>query len=348
MRKYPLLILVYLTSFFSCESNDKPKKPYMFKGLKAKGLSFVAPNKQIDSSIIEPITQIGSNFISLMPYGFIQENSAEFRYHSTQDTLKKQHVWWGETPSGVQTCIKLAHKKGIKVMLKPHMWIGKGGFTGNLDFESEKDWQIFEKGFRNYILEYAQVAENEQAEIFCIATEMANSVKERPTFWTNLIVDIRKIYHGQLTYAENWDTYKKVHFWDQLDFIGVDGYFPLSDEKTASTVQLQSGWERHKKELKNLASKMQKPILFTEFGYRSCDFTTEKPWETDYSLPENELAQANGYQSFFETIWPEPWFAGVFIWKWFPFINEERRHKDTFTPQGKMAAKILEANYKKL
>ncbi len=341
-----LFFIIYFNCLFSCESYDKPKKPFIFKGQKAKGLSYVAPHKIIDSTHIQPVTNLGADFISFMPYGFVRENSPEFQYVSAKDTTKRGHVWWGETPDGVRECIKMAHAKNLKVMLKPHMWIGRGGFTGNLDFESEKDWTIFEKGYGNYILEFAKIAENEHAEIFCLATEMENSVEERPKFWNNLIVEIKKIYKGKLTYAENWDSYKKIPFWAQLDFIGVDGYFPVSDEKTPTISEIEKGWEKHKKALSSLAGKYQKPILFTEFGYRSCDFTAEKPWETDFSLPDNELAQANSYEAFFKTVWPEPWFAGVFIWKWFPFLDSNSRRKDTFSPQNKLAEKVLNQAFK--
>lgn len=345
MKTKLLFLLFYLSVLFSCESNDTPKKPYVFKGQKAKGLSYVAPNKVIDSTHIQPVNSVSANYVSLMPYGFIRDNSPEFHYISEKDTTKRGHVWWGETPAGVRECIRMCHAKNLKVMLKPHMWIGRGGFTGDLDFKSDGDWEIFEKGFQKYILEFAQIAENEHAEMFCLATEMENPVEKRPKFWNNLITEIRKIYHGKLTYAENWDSYKKVPFWAQLDFIGIDGYFPVSDEKTPTIDQLEKGWKSYKKALSNFSGKHQKPILFTEFGYRSCDFTAEKPWETDFSLPNNELAQSNGFEAFFKSIWPEPWFAGVFIWKWFPFINEERRHKDTFTPQNKLAEKVLKAAF---
>ncbi len=345
MKANLLFWLLNFICFFACESNDKPEKPFVYKGQKAKGLSFVAPHKPIDSTHIQAVTTVGSNTISLMPYGFVRENSPEFQYISATDTTKRSHVWWGETPEGVIKCIHLAHAQALKVMLKPHMWIGRGGFTGHMDFDSNAEWETFERGYRKYLLEYAHIAENEHVEYLCIATEMENFVKKRPNFWKNLITDIRKIYHGKLTYAENWDSYKKVPFWNQLDFIGIDGYFPVSDEKSPTILQFQKGWQKHKKDLTNFAGKHQKPILFTEFGYRSCDYTAEKPWETDFSLPENEANQANGYHAFFKEIWPESWFAGVFIWKWFPLLDKNPRHKDTFTPQGKLSEKVLKAMF---
>jgi hypothetical protein len=344
--KNKMIIITILWSILSCQFFEKSYPPFIYQGEKAKGLSFVAPNKPIDSTHIQPITNIGANFVSLMPYGFVKENSAQFNFIAENDTTKRQHIWWGETPDGIRESIRLAHAKNIKIMLKPHIWIAKGTFTGHFGFRKEADWNIFESGYQKYILQYAQIAESQQVEIFCLATEMERSIKERPKFWNNLIKEIRKVYKGKLTYAENWDAFKKVPFWSELDFIGIDGYFPLSDDQKPSIKAFEKGWKPYKNQLKNFAGKYQKPILFTEFGYRSCDYTAQKPWDTDFSFPDNEKAQADGYSAFFNTIWPEEWFAGVFIWKWFPISQKNMRHKDTFSPQNKVAELVLKQAFK--
>ena len=36
----------------------------------------------------------------------------------------------------------------------------------------------------------------------------------RPKYWYHLIEKIKAIYSGQLTYAENWDSYQTVPFFD--------------------------------------------------------------------------------------------------------------------------------------
>lgn len=345
--KLLITVFTYLISFFlSCEKEiDGPIIPFTFKGEKMKGLSFVAPHIPIDSSHILPVVKVNAQWISLMPYGFVGDDKPDFHYVSAKDTVKNGHQWWGESPAGVAQCVQLAHQKNLKVMLKPHMWVARGTFTGDFGYKNEQDWEVFEKGYRDYLLEFATLAQTENVEMFCIATEMKRSVKERPAFWHKLIADLKKVYKGKLTYAENWDCYKDVPFWNQLDFIGIDGYFPLSGEKTPKVEQLINDWSTHKKALAKFAGMQQKPILFTEFGYRSCDFTCEKPWESDFSGPDNETAQANAYEAFFKTVWNEPYFAGAFIWKWFPIQMNDRHHKDTFTPQNKLAEGVLKKGY---
>jgi len=42
---------------------------------------------------------------------------------------------------------------------------------------------------------------------------------------------------------------------------------------------MSEGWQKWKIQLENISKKEDRPILFTEFGYRSMDFTAKKPWQ---------------------------------------------------------------------
>ena len=203
-------------------------------------------------------------------------------------------------------------------MIKPHAWVGRGGYTGDFELKTEKDWKNFEQQYSKYVLEFAKVADSTHAEIYCIATEFKKFVEKRPEFWKNLIVDIRKIYKGKLTYAENWDCYSKVPFWNELDYVGIDGYFPLSEERNPSLETIKNGWKKHIDDIGYFAAKIQKPVLFTEFGYQNTDFSTQKPWETMNHFPENDALQADAFRAVFSEVWQQKWFAGGFVWKWFP------------------------------
>ena len=189
------------------------------------------------------------------------------------------------------------------------------------------------------------IADSMKVGLFCIGTEVKASVRKRPHFWFALIKKIRANYKGKLTYASNWDNYQNIPFWKELDFIGVDAYFPLCETQTPSIAELKKAWQPVVNQLESYHCKMQKPIVFTEFGYLSVDGCAHKTWELEskvHQMDLNEIAQANAYNALFSTFWEKDWWGGGFLWKWFPNNqgHEGYFNKD-YTPQGKKAAKIL-------
>jgi hypothetical protein len=226
--------------------------------------------------------------------------------------------------------------------------VWRGEFTGDIKMTTEDNWEALEASYSKFILEYAELAQETNAEIFCIGTELENFIIARPQYWYDLILQIRNIYKGKLTYAANWDEFKRTPFWSHLDFIGVDAYFPVSDKKTPTIEDCKVGWQKHKKVIKSLSETHNKPILFTEYGYRSMDFTGKEPWKSDHTIESlNFEGQANATQALFEEFWHEDWFAGGFVWKWFHNYDNSGGEKDNqFTPQNKPAEAVIESFYK--
>ena len=308
---------------------------------KVNGVSFVASHEGVSTHNITPVLNIAAGHASVMPYGFIREPE------TPQIIFDSDWQMFGETSSGSRQYIEELHEHGVRVMLKPQLWVWRGVFTGNLKMKTETDWKTLEKSYSDFILNFASLAQETGVDIFCIGTELESFVQARPVYWINLIDQIKNRFQGKLTYAANWDEYLRVPFWDKLDFIGVDAYFPLSEQQTPSIPELRKAWIPWKTELKDLSSQIQKPVLFTEFGYRSVDFAARKPWQADAVEGKVNLeAQANANQAILEEFWQEPWFSGGFIWKWFtnhPLSGGSNDNR--FTPQNKPAQEILKRFY---
>ena len=335
MKRYKLLIVFLALSIQSCTSQPK----------KINGVSFVAAPNAVNQTHIKPIVSINANYAAVMPFGFIKN------LEHPNITFNTNKQWFGETKSGAKQYIFELRKKQIKIMLKPQIWVWHGEFTGYIEMNSEANWVALENSYSKFILEYAKLAKEVSAEIFCIGTELEKFIENRPEYWTDLIIEIKKIYKGKLTYAANWDEFKRTPFWGDLDYIGIDAYFPVSEEKTPTINQLKVGWKPHKAVIKKYSKWYNKPILFTEFGYRSVDYSAKEPWKSDRSMNHVNLeAQTNTTQALFETFWKEDWFAGGFIWKW--FINHDKVggvNNSQFTPQNKPAEVLIRkqfANYK--
>lgn len=322
-------LLFFYILFFQFSSNGQTKK--------INGISFVASRSVIDSKHVKPVLAIHGNYVALMPFGFFRDlKNPTIIYNSNRQ-------WFGETRKGLEHYAKEFKNSDVKIMIKPQLWVSRGLYTGYIEMESKENWKILEDSYEKFILDYADIAHKTNADILCIGTELERFVAKRPVYWRQLITKIKKIYKGKLTYAANWDEFKRVPFWSDLDYIGVDAYFPLSDKKTPSILDFENGWKPHKEAIKKIQQKFNKPILFTEYGYRSVDFNGKKPWESNrLEGGVNLEAQTNATQAIFNQFWKEDWFAGGFIWKWF------HNHKDVggennnrFTPQNKPTEALL-------
>ncbi len=328
-----LLLFILITLQLSCISQDKKK---------INGVSFVASRNRASQEHVEALLRINAESAAVMPFGFIRDVA------SPEIIFDTERQWFGETKKGAKQYIELLHKNGLRVMMKPQIWIWKGTFTGTLKMNSEEDWMALEASYTKFIMAYAELAQETKTEFFCIGTELEKFIENRPEYWSGLVRKIRKVYKGKLTYAANWDEYERTPFWEDLDYIGVDAYFPLSDEKTPSVEQLVHGWRPYKEKLMTLSSKLERPVLFTEYGYRSNDYTAKRPWLVDQSKDDVNLeAQANATKAIFETFWGEDWFQGGFVWKWFIDHKSAGGGGDNrFTPQNKPAEEVIRSFYK--
>lgn len=324
-----------VVGFSKVLTTDKPKAMI-------NGVSLVAPRDQIEGDHLLPVKNLAANWIAIIPYAFINPNHPEV-------TFDHERQWWGERTEGTIATIKMSQALGLKIMLKPHVWIRGQGWAGDFSLQNEEQWKLWSESYTKYLIHYAKIADSLAVDMLCIGTEFRMLVKEKPSYWINLIEKIRLVYSGKLIYAANWDNYEQVKFWDQLDYIGIDAYFPLSEEKTPNPDNLNERWKRLTPKLQDFSRRHNRNIVFTEFGYQSIDYTTAGHWKYNQdTLQINLTAQRNAYQSIFESLWSESWFSGGFVWKWHAW--HERYGGPTckrYTPQNKPSEELIKDWYKK-
>lgn len=342
-------LLLSLT--LACQSRPEPARftlrpgPYA-PGAKMGGVTFVAPRQPVDSAALGAMKRVNANWVALVPYAMLRDGEARLRYNHPRQM-------WGETHAGVAECARLAHQQGLKVMVKPQVWLHRGTYTGHFSLESETDWQTFEAGYRDYILGFAWVADSAGVELFCLGTEFDQFVEKRPLFWKTLIADVRKVFRGKLTYAANWNSYRAFPHWPDLDFVGVNAYFPLCPRDTPTAQTLDAHWKPWVREVEAFHRRHGKPVLFTEYGYRSLDGCAKEPWESSRDAPANPEAQRRSYEALYRQFWAKPWVAGGFLWKWYDrdqlAETDSRwfRRATDYTPQGKPAEATIRAWYGK-
>ena len=323
-------------------------------GEKHRGMSWTGEAKPITAQNFDSLVDAHVNWIVQTPFGWQQD------YNIPDLSFDTQNSYWGETEEGLRITTQLARERGIETLLKPHIWLinrTDGKWRTEIDMASEAEWQTWFQNYRAFMLHYAKFAQQNQIKILCIGTELQNPAVEREADWRQLIADIRKVYSGKLTYAANWhDAFQQIKFWDALDFIGIQAYFPLTQDATPSVQELISGWQPHLKAIATVQSQYQKPVLFTEIGYRSDAEAAVNPWkwpetsEVNPSIFATDVGldiQARCYEAFFKVVWTQDWFAGAYWWKWMPSIAQnDRKIGAGFTPQNKPAETILKKWYR--
>jgi len=357
-----LIPLVLFLFWLGLRTNSSTKTVYYPTEEKHHGICWVGGREIVTQDELQKAADLGVNWISQTPFGWQRGHDNP----SIGNQIGSTQGWWGERDEGLRATTKMAKQLGIKTILKPHIWLRDeaGKWRGEIQMKSEEDWLSWFKNYETFILHYAQLAEEENIEMLCIGTELHRTCVEREMDWRQLIAKIRTVYSGQLTYAANFaDEYEEVAFWDQLDMIGIQGYFPVSTKENPSVEEVKKGWEQHIVQLEAFSNRYQKPILFTEIGYKSTKDSGIEPWQWPQRLPyeerealQSEETQANLYEGMFASLYNKDFIAGFHLWKWFPYYEEriqrfrerypEQQYVDIdFTPQGKQAEAVISKWY---
>ena len=253
------------------------------------------------------------------------------------------------TDSDLAHAITHAHTLGMKVMLKPHLdlnndpshWRGQIGTS----FTNETQWQTWFTSYRAFINHYADLAQANRLEQFAVGTELVGT-SGRESDWRNVIGDVRSRFSGPITYASNHSGEEtSIHWWDAVDYIGVDAYYPLTNKNNPTLDELKAAWAIPALTLENLSKQYNRPIIFTEIGYRSVDGSNQQPWEWLSGGTLDLQEQADCYRAALETFWTKTWFKGIYWWYWSTDANQGGPTDTDYTPHNKPAEAILKEYY---
>jgi hypothetical protein len=323
MSRFTAAILVAL--FFTACAAAPPLE-------KHRGMNYACafhPNEDVrygspsSEAELKKLHALGVNWISIMPFGF-QRSDPIIRMGGYEDD------------DSLRGATRQARALGIKVMLKPHIWARDEAAMQGWTDEQWKAWFVC---YEDFITHYAKLARDEKMDALCIGNEQKHSTRFEAE-WRRIIARVREIYAGPITYGANFDEVERVAFWDALDWIGVSGYFPLVDELMPARAQLVEAWQPVIARLRALSRRYRRPVLFTEIGYRSTERAAWRQWELPLEGPRNLEVQRDAYAAFFEAVWPQPWLAGVYPWKWFSGPEH-----DEYEIENKPAAEVVRRHY---
>jgi hypothetical protein len=327
-------------AFYELAANNvQPEQSFMRGIVYTSWLSGEYSDPQSDATLSQRIKPVGVNWVSLLVTC----------YQETTESPLIQCENNGQTPTDADLIhsIQYIHNLGLQVMLKPHIdlsndplhWRGEIGFGDN-----EEAWQAWFEQYTQFITHYAELAQKEKADYFVIGTELKGT-SHRSTNWQAVIREVRSVYDGPIIYAANWDEYDEIAWWGDLDAVGIDAYFPLTQNNDPTIAELTAGWSPIATELEAFAAEWERPIIFTEIGYRSLDGTNQAPSNFQNSGNIDLQEQADCYQAVFDALGDETWWQGVFWWNWTTNPNQGGPNDNGYTANNKPAENVLRHAY---
>jgi len=269
---------------------------------------------------------LGANWVAIHPYARIgADGSVRWR------KLDPEHP-----PDWLRVPIEEAREHGFGLLVKPHLayWGTSFRWRGDIAFEDAEQRKRFFADYTRWIVALARAARGCQA--FAVGTELSGMLGDEAA-WRELISQVRAVTDAHLTYAANWDDFDQVPFWDALDVVGVQAYFPLTEAEDPGEAELHEGWRRVLDRLRALHDRVGKPVVFTEFGYNLSLDAARAPYAHAVAKGrDRERAAALqarclrvGLQVLAEH---RDWLRGAFLWKWFvgePGYDDENFLVDT-------------------
>ena len=284
----------------------------------------------------------------------------------------------------------------MKVMLQPELKVlDKSTNIWKIRPNSRINW--FDN-YNTFITQYASLAaQYAGVEIFSIGSElhsMATNIFDVPgyndTRWTEIAGNVRGIFTNKLTFCARWGvnkriptefdkhTYRNLVVWDDVDFIGINAFYPLSYDlsppmgelyyRWANFIVTNRGepgshpyvndlWTAHDirwvrlnfEWFKNLEEWQadnfpSKDVIFTKVGYASMDYATHFPWVQDYpAMPNNPTLQRDAYEAMFRRVWDKDWMEGTFCYYYEPADSGSGNNR--YTPQSKPAENVIDMWY---
>jgi len=323
------------------ETTEKKKLPYL------KGFNFAHEGYRIYNGYgstlakesLQQLDIIGSNAIAIVPYSYMRDPEKPTYIPIIQST-------GGENDQAVLFSHYEAKKMGMSTMLKPQIWVGRS-WPGDIKMNSKKDWDTFFENYYRWTRHYAMLAEINGLDSYCIGVEFAKATLAKEEEWRKLIKKLRGIYSGQLTYAANWgEEFENLTFWDELDFIGLNCYYPLSKGDNPSKRELAKAFDKVMHKIEIVCKKYKKQLVFTEIGFRS----VERPWKNPHAKEDgrafNDAHQKMCYEVVLESIKNKKWCNGILWWKWPSYMTYRGKNNKGFSPNAKQTEDIVEKYFK--
>ncbi len=276
---------------------------------------------------LDAFQKLGLNRVSFVVTWY-QQGDRDFWFGPTADT---------PTDDSLRAIIRMARARNMEVVLKPHIDLPGDRWRGDIKPIEPDKW--FAR-YNEFTTHYADLAAQEQVNTYVVGTELAGTSSDQR--WKSIIAAARARFGGRIIYGANWDEVNQVVFWNNVDEIGIDAYYPIapSGGSTDETV-LVRGWDQPTRDLGALAARYNKPLRFTEVGYTRHRGTTHRPYDFRMTTPAASDEQRVAFETLFAVWIPRPNWAGADIWSANP--PDEDVDPLGYSPFGQPAQDVISA-----
>ena len=267
----------------------------------------------MDRTLVE-LADLGVQWVSIHPYAGVRRDGS-IRFQPAADT------------GYLQRAVDKAKARNIQLFWKPHLaYWGSFQWRGAIEFgDDTAAWRRFFDQYQAFIVDQARFADANGVPLLAVGLEYEATMAHEAE-WRRIIAEVRQVYRGRITYAANWDRLEQVPFWDALDWIAVQAYFPLSEDDYPSRDALRRGWQEPLRRLEAVATRYGKPVLLAEIGYDTSAEAARQPWLSQtHDTIENRDLRLRLMEVALETLEGKDFIAGMFWWKWIP---DQRSHRD--------------------
>jgi hypothetical protein len=279
---------------------------------------------------LDVLAGLGVNWVAIHPYAGIR---ADGSLHCRELDPRAPPEW-------IARPIREAHARGLSILVVPLVaqWGSPWRHRGEIAFADEAALARFFADYERFVTDLASCARD--ADAFAVASEL-DGLAPHEERWRAVIAALRRTTGARLAWAASWNHVESVPFWDALDCIGVQAYYPLSAAEDPGFDELLGAWRPILAELRELSTRSGKPVVFTEIGYPCSLAAAREPWsfaeQRGSERARAEALQVRCLEAAFAAIEPErAWLRGAILWKW--FVGPAGRENFLMSEPGPRAA----------
>jgi|GEM_PF-4327902 len=302
-----------------------------YQGVSLVNVTDVEPALRDES--MQDLRQIGANTVAI-----------DVHWPASGDTGAPDTTLIGSRLDMVLPVVESAQENGLDVFLR-----------SNVDFDSSRISADFNRDWiNNYRLILNGVADFANENDVALVSIGSNlHAMENTDVLGSMVRNVRERYRGDVTYSANFlpseslgGGFREVSWWDELDFVGVNAFPPLTFDFNAIPEELNAGAEGLADELQSWLTTNQpnKKLIFTSTGYRSVDGGSVFPLDRAGDRVDLE-EQADAYSAVLSTFTSREWWGGSFWTGWDADPRAGGPGDNGFTPQNKPAEAVLAESF---